>query len=87
MMHIIQLNFVIMPTFLSVHRVTLSASVFEANESDGALEVMLMLQRSSTLSNTVSIRLKTRDLQETTSAIGIVASYTVFGGDLCVFCS
>ena len=75
MMHIIQLNFVIMPTFLSVHRVTLSASVFEANESDGALEVMLMLQRSSTLSNTVSIRLKTRDLQETTSAIGIVANF------------
>ena len=75
MTHIIQLNFVIMPTFLSVRRVTLSASVFEANESDGALEVMLMLQRSSTLSNTVSIRLKTRDLQETTSAIGIVANF------------
>ena len=64
-----------MPTFLSVDRVTLSASVFEANESDAALEVMLMLQRSSTLSNTVSIRLKTRDLQETTSAIGIVANF------------
>ncbi|CAI8026308.1 IgGFc-binding protein [Geodia barretti] len=62
---------------IALHRVTLSASVFEANESDGALEVMLMLQRSSTLSNTVSIRLKTRDLQETTSAIADVDYFPI----------
>lgn len=55
----------------SVDRVSFSASVFEANETDMALDVMLVLQRSSSISRKVHVRVKTRDLQETGSAEGI----------------
>lgn len=64
-------TYVIYGDKLSVNRVSFSASVFEANEADMALDVMLVLQRSSSISREVRVRVKTMDLQETGSAEGI----------------
>lgn len=48
--------------------VSLSTNVLEANESDTAISIEITLQRPVHSDNPVSVRVKTRDLQDSNAA-------------------
>ena len=57
-------------------RVSFLESFYEANESDGMLEVMLTLEQSKDVSRDVGVRVMTRDLTVMDSAIGLPSVIT-----------
>ena len=59
---------------IAVDRVSFTASHLEAYESDGGLEVLLTLQRSTDVFHNVSVRVRTRDLVTEDSAQGLTYS-------------
>ena len=65
-----------MLSLIAVDRVSFLQSCYEAYESNGMLELMLTLERSTDTSRDVSVRVMTRDLTMIDSAIGLTCLYT-----------
>ena len=65
-----------------VDRVYFTETEFEAHESDGALEVVLNLERSMDMSNEVTVTVVTRSLAGPDAAEGIVCMYI----PICWYC-